>query len=195
MMMCLGVFLFGSNLFGILWASWTSWKSISLTRLGKFSFILCSNKFSISYKPLGQPETFQYPNYRGSKVLIYTNISENTAPNTSVHRHAHIAETHRVLSSNNIQHVSFFSNFYVLIFRERGREEWETEKHGFVVPLIYASIVCFMYMSLLGIEPTALAYRDDSNQLRYPARSQHISSLYQLLAQFFHEYIICSNTD
>ena len=46
MMMCLGVFLFGSNFFGTLWASWTSWKSISFTRLGKFSFIICSNKFS-----------------------------------------------------------------------------------------------------------------------------------------------------
>ena len=29
-------------------ASWTSWKSISFARLGKFSFIICSNKFSIS---------------------------------------------------------------------------------------------------------------------------------------------------
>ena len=48
MMMCLGVFLFGSYFFGTLWASWTSWKSSSFTRLGKFSFIICSNKFSIS---------------------------------------------------------------------------------------------------------------------------------------------------
>ena len=49
-MMCLGVFLLvllGSNFFGTLWASWTTWKSISFTRLGKFSFIICSNKFSI----------------------------------------------------------------------------------------------------------------------------------------------------
>ena len=43
--MCLGVLLFGSNFFGTLWASWTSWKSISFTRLGKFSFIIFSNKF------------------------------------------------------------------------------------------------------------------------------------------------------
>ena len=48
MMICLGVFLFQSNFFGILWASWTPWKSISFTRLGKFSFIICSNKFPIS---------------------------------------------------------------------------------------------------------------------------------------------------
>ena len=48
MMMCLGVFLFGSNFFGTLWASWTSWKSVSFVILEKFSFIICSNKFSIS---------------------------------------------------------------------------------------------------------------------------------------------------
>ena len=47
-MMCLGVFLFGSNFFGNLWASWTSWKSIPFARLGMFSFIICSNKFSTS---------------------------------------------------------------------------------------------------------------------------------------------------
>ena len=45
MMMFLGVFLFGT-----LWASWTSWKSISLPRLGKF-FIIFSNKCSISCSP------------------------------------------------------------------------------------------------------------------------------------------------
>ena len=63
MMMRLGVFLFGSNFFGsnffgTLWASWTSWKSISFSRLGKFSFIICSNKFSISCycsSPSGTP--------------------------------------------------------------------------------------------------------------------------------------------
>ena len=43
--MCLGVFLFASNFFGTLW---TSWKSISFAILGKFSFIICSNKFSMS---------------------------------------------------------------------------------------------------------------------------------------------------
>ena len=47
-MMCLGMCFLGSNFFGTLWASWTSWKSISFARLGKFSFIICSNKFSTS---------------------------------------------------------------------------------------------------------------------------------------------------
>ena len=54
--MCLGVVLFGSNFFGTLCASWT-WMSISFTRLGMFSFIIISNKFSISYSssPSGTP--------------------------------------------------------------------------------------------------------------------------------------------
>ena len=55
--MCLGVFLLGSNFFGTLWASRTSWKSISFTRL-RFSLIICSNKFSISCSsssPCGTP--------------------------------------------------------------------------------------------------------------------------------------------
>ena len=53
MMMCFGVFLFGT-----LCASWTSWKSISFARLGTFAFIICLNKFSISYccsSPSGTP--------------------------------------------------------------------------------------------------------------------------------------------
>ena len=45
--MCLGVFLFEPNLFGTLCASWTC-MSISFTKLGKFSFIIFSYKFSIS---------------------------------------------------------------------------------------------------------------------------------------------------
>ena len=58
MMMCLGVCFLGSNLFGTLWAFQTSQKSISFARLGKFSFITCSNKFSIScssFSPLATP--------------------------------------------------------------------------------------------------------------------------------------------
>ena len=47
MMMCLGVFLFGSNLFQTLCASWTC-MSISFTKLRNFSFIIFSNKFLIS---------------------------------------------------------------------------------------------------------------------------------------------------
>ena len=57
-MMCLGVFLLWSNFFGRIWAFWTSWKSISFTRLGKFFFIIFSNKFSISCSsssPSGSP--------------------------------------------------------------------------------------------------------------------------------------------
>ena len=59
-MVCVGVVLFGSNLvnlFGILCASWTC-MSISVTKLGKFSFITFSNKFSISCSsssPSGTP--------------------------------------------------------------------------------------------------------------------------------------------
>ena len=58
MMMCHCVFLFGSNSFVTLWASWTSWNSLSFTRLGKCSFIICSNKLSISCccsSPSGTP--------------------------------------------------------------------------------------------------------------------------------------------
>ena len=52
-MMCLR-----SNFFGTYWAPWISWKSISFARLRKFSFIICSNKFSIccsSSSPSGTP--------------------------------------------------------------------------------------------------------------------------------------------
>ena len=57
-MMCLGMFLFGSSFFGTHWAFWNSWKSISFARLGNFSFIICSNKFPISCfcsSPSGAP--------------------------------------------------------------------------------------------------------------------------------------------
>ena len=47
----LGVFLFGSNFFGTLWASWTSWKSISFARLGKFASLL----FQISFQFIALP--------------------------------------------------------------------------------------------------------------------------------------------
>ena len=56
-MMCLGAVLFGSNLLGTLCASWT-WMSISFTKLGKFSFIIFSNKVSTSCyssSPSGTP--------------------------------------------------------------------------------------------------------------------------------------------
>ena len=46
-MMCLGVGFFASILNGTLCASWTC-KSVSFTKLGKFSFIIFSNRFPIS---------------------------------------------------------------------------------------------------------------------------------------------------
>ena len=48
----IGVVLFGSILFGILWASWTC-MSISFTKVGIFSFIIFSNRFptSCSFSP------------------------------------------------------------------------------------------------------------------------------------------------
>ena len=51
-MMCLGVYLLGSKFFGMLWASWTSWKSICFASLGKFSFIICSNNLQFLVLPL-----------------------------------------------------------------------------------------------------------------------------------------------
>ena len=47
-MMCLGVGLFASILFGTHCVSWTC-ISISFTKLGKFSFIIFSNRFPTSY--------------------------------------------------------------------------------------------------------------------------------------------------
>ena len=56
-MMCLGVVLYVSILFGILCVSWTC-MSISLAKLGNFSFIIFSNKSPISCSfssPSGTP--------------------------------------------------------------------------------------------------------------------------------------------
>ena len=46
-MMCLGLCFLGSKFFGTL-SFLDFWKSISFARLGKFSFIIFSHKFSIS---------------------------------------------------------------------------------------------------------------------------------------------------
>ena len=73
-MMRLCVFLFGLNFFGTLWASWTSWKSISFTRLGKFSFIICSNKFSMfccCSSPSGTPMIQILECFRLSQVSLH----------------------------------------------------------------------------------------------------------------------------
>ena len=43
-------------------------------------------------------------------------------------------------------------------FRERERER----KTSIAVPLIYAFIGCFLYVSWLGIEPATMAYGDNS---------------------------------
>ena len=71
--MCLGLFFLGSNLFGTLWASRTSWKSISFARLGKFSFIMFSSKFSISCfspSPSGTPMIHMSEYLKFSKRLL-----------------------------------------------------------------------------------------------------------------------------
>ena len=56
--MCFGVCFLGSNFFGTLWAYRISYKPTSFASLGKFSFIICSNTFSISWSsssPSGSP--------------------------------------------------------------------------------------------------------------------------------------------
>ena len=73
---CLGVFLFEYNFFGTLWASWTSWKSVFFSRLGKFSFIMCSNKFSTSCSccsPSGSLSTFTVVPKIPKPLLIFLN--------------------------------------------------------------------------------------------------------------------------
>ena len=54
--------LFGSNLFRALWASWTC-MSISFTKLGNFSFIIFSNKFSVFWSSSSGTPTIQMLKY------------------------------------------------------------------------------------------------------------------------------------
>ena len=65
--------------------------------------------------------------------------------------------------------------FLILIYRDR---EKEREKDiDFVVPLIYASIGCFLCVPGPGIELTALACRDVLYHLGYPARAKPMFSM------------------
>ena len=74
-----------------------------------------------------------------------------------------------------------FLSFYLLILEKgrkgekeegRGRKrEGEREKHGFVVPLIYAFISCLLYVPRPAIKPASLANRDN-NHLSYLARAK-----------------------
>ena len=66
--MCLWVFLLGSNFFGTLWISWISWKPICFARLGQFSFIICSNKFSISFSSYSPSGTHMIQMLKHSKL-------------------------------------------------------------------------------------------------------------------------------
>ena len=73
-MMFLAVFLFGSNFFGTLWASLTSWKSIFFSRLGKFPLLF----FQISFQLLALPLTFRHPH--DSDVRMFKVVPEVPKP-------------------------------------------------------------------------------------------------------------------
>ena len=71
-MMCLGVGLFASILFGTLCASWTC-KSISFTKLGKFSFLIFSKRFPISCSfssPSGTPMMWMLEYFKVFQKLL-----------------------------------------------------------------------------------------------------------------------------
>ena len=68
--MCLGVDLFGFILFGTLCAS-STWMSVSFSRLGKFSAIISSDKFSapFSVSSLSGPPMMQ--------MVVHSMLSQN----------------------------------------------------------------------------------------------------------------------
>ena len=63
------------------------------------------------------------------------------------------------LKTNKTAKCLLLKKFYLLIFRERGRDR---EKYWFVVLPMYAFIGCFLYVPWLEIEPSTLAYQDDT---------------------------------
>ena len=62
-----------------------------------------------------------------------------------------------LLTNMSIHFIVAISDIFLklILSRERGKER-------FVIPLIYAFIGWFLYVSWPGIEPTTLAYRDDA---------------------------------
>ena len=71
--MCLALVLFGCILFGTFCTSWTC-MSISITRLGKFSVTIFSNRFSISC-PLSSPSsTFKM------QILVHLTLFQRLYP-------------------------------------------------------------------------------------------------------------------
>ena len=64
----------------------------------------------------------------------------------------------KVIKMGQARHCFFF-NFYWLILERR------TDRHWFVVLVIYAFIGWFLCVPWLGIEPATLVYRDDTTEL------------------------------
>ena len=68
----------------------------------------------------------------------------------------------------------FFLKFYLLILERGGKGDGETERHRFVVPLIYIFFCCFLFVPWAETIPTTLGILGwCSNQLSYPARGRY----------------------